>query len=122
MLRGMSEGIEAIAGGVSDAIQARTVEPDHGEAKGASHASAATRCLNCGAFLTGTYCNRCGQKAHLHRTISDFWHDLLHGVLHFDGKLWRTLPLLVWRPGELTRRYIHLCGIHHFCCVPIWWA
>ena len=35
-----------------------------------------------------------------------FWHDLLHGVLHFDGKMWRTLPLLAWRPGELTRRYI----------------
>jgi hypothetical protein len=27
-------------------------------------------------------------------------------VLHFDGKLWRTLPLLAWKPGELTRRYI----------------
>ena len=26
--------------------------------------------------------------------------------LHFEGKIWRTLPLLVWRPGELTRRYI----------------
>jgi hypothetical protein len=27
-------------------------------------------------------------------------------VLHLDGKIWRTLPLLAWRPGELTRRYI----------------
>ena len=30
----------------------------------------------------------------------------LHGVLHFEGKIWRTLPLLAWKPGELTRRYI----------------
>ena len=30
----------------------------------------------------------------------------LHGVLHFEGKIWHTLPLLAWRPGELTRRYI----------------
>jgi hypothetical protein len=30
----------------------------------------------------------------------------LHGVLHFDSKSWRTLPLLVFRPGLLTRRYI----------------
>ena len=22
------------------------------------------------------------------------------------GKIWRTLPMLAWRPGELTRRYI----------------
>jgi len=27
-------------------------------------------------------------------------------VLHFEGKIWRTLPMLAWRPGELTRRYI----------------
>jgi hypothetical protein len=27
-------------------------------------------------------------------------------VLHFEGKIWRTLPLLAWRPGQLTRRYI----------------
>lgn len=30
----------------------------------------------------------------------------LHGVLHFDSKSWRTLPLLIARPGLLTRRYI----------------
>ena len=23
-----------------------------------------------------------------------------HGVLHFEGKIWRTLPLLAWRPGR----------------------
>ncbi|MGB5078565.1 MAG: DUF3667 domain-containing protein, partial [Sphingorhabdus sp.] len=28
-------------------------------------------------------------------------------VLHFDGKIWRTLPLLFWHPGDLTRRYVH---------------
>jgi hypothetical protein len=28
-------------------------------------------------------------------------------VFHFDGKIWRTLPLLAWNPGHLTRRYIH---------------
>lgn len=31
----------------------------------------------------------------------------MHSVLHFDGKIWRTLPLLFWNPGELTRRYVH---------------
>ncbi len=105
MLTPMSEGIEVVGAGVSDALLARAVEPQQGEASDDGHG--ATRCLNCGAFLNGPYCNRCGQKAHLHRSISDFGHDLLHGVLHFDGKLWRTLPLLIWRPGELTRRYIH---------------
>jgi hypothetical protein len=55
----------------------------------------------------GKHCHACGQKAHLHRTIGAFFHDLLHGVFHFEGKIWRTLPMLAWRPGELTRRYIH---------------
>ena len=44
--------------------------------------------------------------AHVHRTLGAFWHDMLHSVLHFEGKIWRTFPLLAWRPGELTRRYV----------------
>ena len=64
-------------------------------------------CLNCGTRLAGDYCHACGQRAHVHRTLGAFWHDIAHSVLHFDGKVWRTLPLLAWKPGELTRRYIH---------------
>jgi Protein of unknown function (DUF3667) len=64
------------------------------------------RCLNCGTFLTELYCPRCGQSGHIHRTIGSLFHDFAHGVLHFEGKIWRTLPMLAWRPGELTRRYI----------------
>lgn len=63
-------------------------------------------CLNCRSPLLGDYCHACGQKGHVHRSLGAFAHDLLHGVLHFEGKIWRTLPLLVWRPGELTRRYV----------------
>jgi hypothetical protein len=63
-------------------------------------------CLNCGAGLIGSHCHACGQRAHVHRTIRALLHDLLHGALHFEGKIWHTLPLLIWRPGELTRRYI----------------
>ncbi|NVD26313.1 DUF3667 domain-containing protein [Parasphingorhabdus flavimaris] len=64
-------------------------------------------CLNCGAPVTSSYCANCGQALHVHRSIGAFWHDILHGVLHFEGKFWRTLPLLVWNPGNLTRRYVH---------------
>ena len=63
-------------------------------------------CLNCGTHLIGPHCHVCGQQAHLHRTLAAVGHDLLHGVLHLDGKLWRTLPELALRPGQLTRRYI----------------
>ncbi|MXO96549.1 DUF3667 domain-containing protein [Erythrobacter aquimaris] len=63
-------------------------------------------CLNCGTELIGAHCHSCGQQAHLHRTMGAFLHDLMHGALHFDGKTWRTLPKLFFKPGELTRRYI----------------
>lgn len=64
-------------------------------------------CLNCRTPLIGSHCHECGQAAHLHRTLGALGHDLMHGVIHLDGKIWRTLPLLAWKPGELTRRYIH---------------
>ncbi len=99
----MSTGFEAAADIATGAILARAVEPNIG-ADGDTHE---TSCLNCAAPLGGRYCGACGQKAHVHRTMGAFGHDIAHSVLHFDGKIWRTLPMLVWRPGDLTRRYIH---------------
>ncbi len=88
---------------VTGGLLARAVEPQAGE----GHAGQDGTCLNCSADVTGAFCAACGQKLHLHRTLGAFWHDLAHSVFHFDGKIWRTLPLLVWNPGHLTRRYIH---------------
>ena len=99
----MSGGEELVADAVQGAIAARAVEPDHGESDGHSHETA---CLNCGTPLLGSHCHACGQVAHVHKTIGAFFHDLLHGVFHFEGKIWRTLPLLAWNPGRLTREYI----------------
>jgi hypothetical protein len=98
-------GIEATGDLVTGALVAGAIERTGGERTedGTQHAL----CLNCGTALLGDYCHRCGQPEHIHRTLSAIWHDLAHGVLHFEGKIWNTLPLLVWRPGELTRRFIH---------------
>lgn len=57
--------------------------------------------------MRGSHCHRCGQKADVHRSFGAIGHDLVHAIFHFEGKLWNTLPLLTWRPGDLTRRYIH---------------
>lgn len=93
--------LEAAGELVTGALLGRAVEPLAGE--GGGHGAI---CLNCGTALIGPNCHSCGQSGHVHRTLSGMAHDILHGVFHFDGKLWRTLPLLAWRPGELTRRYI----------------
>jgi len=99
----MTGGIEAAGDAVTGAMLARAVEPSHGEAQQAGHGA----CLNCGATLEGPYCAQCGQAAHLHRSFSAIGHDLAHGVLHLEGKVFTTLPELALRPGKLTRRYVH---------------
>jgi len=62
-------------------------------------------CANCGAGLQGAFCAACGQKGEIHRSLAYLAEELLHGLLHFDGKFWRTLPELALRPGDLTKAY-----------------
>jgi hypothetical protein len=96
--------IDAIGDLATGGLVARAVEPAAGEgADGHTHEAA---CLNCGTVLVGSHCHACGQRGHQHKTLGAFFHDLLHGVLHFEGKMWRTVPMLVWQPGKLTREYI----------------
>lgn len=96
--------METVGDAVTGGVIARTIEPRTGV--DSSGHTAELYCLNCRAALQGTYCHVCGQKKHVHRTLTAFFHDLVHGVLHLDGKVWRTFPMLVLHPGDLTRRYI----------------
>lgn len=100
--------VEAAGEVMTGGLLARAIEPRAGEdapdADGFTHEHA---CLNCRTKLMGNYCHACGQHAHVHRTLGALAHDLLHGVFHFEGKIWRTVPMLFWDPGALTRRYIH---------------
>lgn len=90
------------ADAVTGMLAARAVEPHAGETHGRRHGL----CLNCGTALIGEHCHHCGQSGHVHRTVGAIGHELAHGVFHFEGKIWRTLPMLAFRPGELTRRYV----------------
>ncbi len=66
----------------------------------------AAGCRNCGASLNGPFCAACGQKGRLRRSLRGFGGEFASGLFNFEGKVWRTLPLLLWRPGDLTRRFI----------------
>ncbi len=99
----MSGELAGAADILAGAALARAVEPEAGEA----HGGVDGNCLNCGTTLIGPHCHVCGQKGHVHRTLHAFGHDFMHSVLHFDGKIWRTLPMLFWNPGDLTRRYVY---------------
>lgn len=98
-------GTDFIGDLAQGALTARAVEPEHGAARDDGHTHERA-CLNCGTALIGSHCYGCGQAAHIHKTLGAFFHDLLHGVFHFEGKIWRTLPMLAWRPGRLTREYV----------------
>ena len=89
-------GAMATAGLAASAIEGRE-----------AHGSGDGKCLNCGAELQGAYCHACGQAAHAHRTLAHVFEEFLHGVIHFDTKAWRTLPMVIGRPGTLTRNYIY---------------
>src|SRR4051794_22614912 len=99
------DGIDAVGDAVTGGLLARAVEPEAGEARADGHTHE-KNCLNCRTPLTGPYCSVCGQKAHVHRSVGAFFQDFVQGLFNFEGKMWRTLPMLAWRPGELTRRYI----------------
>ncbi|RGP41486.1 hypothetical protein BPTFM16_01792 [Altererythrobacter insulae] len=100
----MSDITEALGTATEGGLLSKAISRDSAPVENGHFAEGS--CLNCGTELVGKHCHACGQKAHLHRTIGAFFHDLLHGALHLDGKVWRTLPLLIVKPGRLTRRYI----------------
>ena len=96
---------EAIGDAVTGGLLARAVEPAAGEPGPDGHTHEKC-CLNCGILLTGPFCSACGQKSHIHRSLRAFAGDFVASLTNFAGKFWRTLPMLAWRPGEMTRRYI----------------
>lgn len=68
---------------------------------GAHAALTPTDCLNCGARLYGRHCHVCGQGADdHHRAIGHLVWEMIEGFTHLDGRLARTLPALLFRPGR----------------------
>ncbi|MEO0882391.1 MAG: DUF3667 domain-containing protein [Pseudomonadota bacterium] len=64
-------------------------------------------CPNCGATLTGEYCWNCGQSAKdMKQPIWALTRDVFDSILSIDGRVWKTVPALVFRPGHVTRAYL----------------
>lgn len=63
-------------------------------------------CANCGATLTGPFCAQCGQHAYPRRKLIHVIAELAHGLFYLETKTWRTMPMVVFRPGTLTRDYV----------------
>lgn len=64
-------------------------------------------CANCGTVVEDRFCTTCGQLASdFHRPIWDLVMSSLADVFALDGRLWRSLPMLLLRPGRMTRNYL----------------
>lgn len=64
-------------------------------------------CLNCGADLPGAFCPDCGQRDQpLQQPAGVFIREAISEYFGIDGRLWRSIGLLLFRPGALTVAYL----------------
>lgn len=94
--------IEAAGAVATGGLIAGAIEKPTGHA-GEDHVGT---CSDCGEATSGNFCANCGQPTHVHRSLLHLGEEVLHGVMHFDARIWRTLPLLVANPGRLTREWV----------------
>jgi hypothetical protein len=67
----------------------------------------ATQCRNCGAAIDYHFCAVCGQETRLHvPSAGEFIHEFVGHYIAIEGKLWRTVWMLLAFPGRLTADYL----------------
>lgn len=68
------------------------------------------RCANCGAAFVPErrrFCPECGQETQVRPPrLMEFLQQFGGAYFSTEGALWRTLRLLLFKPGELTARYL----------------
>lgn len=74
-----------------------------------------TICKNCNNHFKGNFCNNCGQGANTHRLSMHYiWHDIQHGLFHFDNGIFYTVKELLTRPGDTIREFLEGKRVRHF--------
>ena len=80
---------------------------DRNEDKEAREGAGPKACPNCGSPAAGAYCGTCGQKNQpLRQPLHRFIEEAFTEYFGLDGRLWRTLGSLLFRPGRLTSEYL----------------
>ena len=66
-----------------------------------------TKCLNCGATLSGPFCPNCGQRdIPPYPSVRELAIDAVAEFSGWDGRLASTLRALIQRPGMLTHEFL----------------
>jgi hypothetical protein len=74
-----------------------------------------TTCKNCNHQLKEKFCGNCGQSADTHAMNFHFlWHDIQHGLFHFDKGILYTTKQLFIKPGKTIREFIEGRRVRHF--------
>jgi hypothetical protein len=64
------------------------------------------RCRNCNTELLDQFCQHCGQKdVDLSKPFKSIVHSLLDNWFSLDNKLVKSIPLLLLKPGFLSREF-----------------
>ena len=86
----------------ADAAASQAGDPHAPHAHSAGH----THCLNCGTKLEGPFCSACGQHDFdFHRSFGHVFLEALENIFHFDGKFFRNILTLLFKPGKLTAEF-----------------
>ncbi len=80
---------------------------------GGAETRASPTCRNCGfsfhgfgARVTPNFCPQCGQDTLPHApSFFEFAHEFITHYVALEGKLWKTLMLLFFKPAELSQEY-----------------
>ncbi|MDX1543671.1 MAG: DUF3667 domain-containing protein [Christiangramia sp.] len=73
-------------------------------------------CLNCGhpLKLTDRFCSRCGQMNSTKKlSFNDFFSEFFSGVFAYDSRFRRTLRVLLFKPGKISKDYINGMRMHY---------
>lgn len=97
----MSGELEAAGAMATAGLVAGAIEGSEGGPAGEG------ACLNCGAKVDGRFCAQCGQAVHARRSLVHMAEEVLVGLFNFDTKIWRTLPMVIFRPGTLTNNFVY---------------
>ena len=68
-----------------------------------------TECLNCHHPLdiSDEYCSNCGQLNSTKKlAFNDFFNEFFAGIFAYDSRLYRTLGVLLFKPGKISKDYI----------------
>jgi hypothetical protein len=65
-----------------------------------------SRCVGCGADLSGRYCSACGEAAGHDYSLTHFAEEALETFAHVDGRVFSSFRSLVTRPGLLASSFL----------------